>query len=156
MLSEAGKKSINHSVSESSTSLHKLCVTSQPLTLENITRVQWLYGQQPGSQAVTYRGFFSRTHWICYCAVSQLCILSGFLLADLPFLFAVLSLPCGVCDTFPSCALSYEGHHNRCSRFHRVLQQRGSVCVCACMSVCKMTSQSSRATPYNTTAVTKD
>lgn len=86
-------------------------------------------GSSQQAKLLLTEGFF-HTHWICYCAVSQLGTLSEFLLADLPLLFAVLSLPCGVCDTFPSCALSYEGHHNRCSPLHRVLQQRGSVCVC--------------------------
>lgn len=45
MLSEHRKKSANHSVSESSTSLHKLCVTSQPLnrmTFKNVTNITLL------------------------------------------------------------------------------------------------------------------
>lgn len=41
------EKSINHSASESSTSLHKLHVASRTLTLQNVTSAQGRHGWQP-------------------------------------------------------------------------------------------------------------
>lgn len=173
MLSEQRKKSVNHSVSEPSTLLHKLCVTSQLLnrmTFENVTNITQLVPVTRQSPNCNIQNI-----WIC-CLISQLhrpkqrwiildfinsrnhpdkVSLSWFFCsvrADIPVFFTVLSLACGACafvcvTPFSPVLMKPRGSALQVQLcVHRVLQQ----------CVCEMTSQPSRATPYNATAVTKD